>query len=75
MTLETYLAIALAQMGTDAFATHLCRERYRVVPSLLLALVWPLTALIIIIGAAVEPPTEKRKTAAKNRGERNEEED
>lgn len=52
MTLEVYLSIALLQMGTDAIITYNDKKRFNYVGSFLLALIWPVTNVLIIIGVS-----------------------
>ena len=53
MTLETYLAIALLQMGHDAMQTYNAKMHYRVVSSLMLALLWPITNALMVAGVVI----------------------
>lgn len=53
MTMEIYLGIALLQMGHDAMQTYNAKMRYRVVSSLMLALLWPLTNAIMVAGVVI----------------------
>ena len=53
MTLETYLAIALLQMGHDAMQTYNAKMHYRVVSSLMLALMWPITNALMVAGVVI----------------------
>ena len=70
MTLETYLAIALLQMGNDAMQTYNAKMHYRVVSSLMLALLWPITNALMVAGVVIrqspntqgQPRREEKQT-------------
>jgi hypothetical protein len=47
----TYLGIALLFMGQDALHTSLKKLPYKWFASLVLALLWPITSVLLIFGA------------------------
>lgn len=53
MTVKIYLGIALLQMGQDAMQTYNAKMHYRVVSSLLLALLWPITNALMVAGVVI----------------------
>ena len=61
MSIWTYLAIALITMEADALACSVSGVRYRVVPSAVLSVLWPITTPMIIIGIIEAQNSEKEK--------------
>lgn len=66
MTIETYLAIALVQMGSDAMQTHEANITYRWAASLFWSLIWPLTAVIMISGVVYRQGRPGQKPETRN---------
>lgn len=62
MDVKTYLAIALVWMAHDAVSTHEAKIYYRWAPSMVLAMLWPVTSVLLILGVMREdgapPPCE-----------------
>ena len=50
MSIWIYLAIALVTMEVDALACLVSGIRYRIVPSAVCSLLWPVTTLCVIAG-------------------------
>ena len=50
MSIWTYLALALIGMETDALACSITGLRYRPIASAIMALLWPITAPMTILG-------------------------
>ena len=58
MSIWAYLAIAMVLMESDAMASNLHGLRYRIVPSAILSLLWPIT-IPITIYAIMKTQSEK----------------
>ena len=54
MTLSVYFSIALLVMETDALLCYISGTRYRWMASLICALIWPVSALLVIRAMSVE---------------------
>lgn len=52
MDWTTYVAIALVGMMGDAITCHASKRRYRLLPNLIFAAIWPITFPVVVIGAA-----------------------
>ena len=61
MTILTYFALALIVASTDVLLSHLKGIEYNVLPSLLLALFWPITCTAVLILGILNIQPEKYK--------------
>ena len=59
MTLLTYLSIALIVASTDVMLSHLKKIKYVPLPSVLLALAWPITCTVVLLIGVFDIPVEK----------------
>lgn len=66
MTIETYFAIALISLETDALFCMTRGAKFRIGWAMFFAAIWPLTAIVVVvcaaIGARMKPTTRKSAT-------------
>lgn len=53
MTIETYIAIALISLETDALFCMTRGEKFRIGWAIFFSAIWPLTAIAVVICAAL----------------------
>lgn len=58
MSVLTYLAFALVLASSDVLFSHLKGIKYKPLPSIGLALIWPITCFAILLIGILEPEKE-----------------
>ena len=59
MSVLTYLAFALVLASSDVLFSHLKGIKYKPLPSIGLALIWPITCLAILMVGILEPESKE----------------